>query len=84
MYIGAAVTVLWAAREVHKKDHVAKEVQAEFATEIAILDDKIELAERRGDNKAKWQMMRLKSKMEHMMAQDATKTGHVKTSKQVF
>lgn len=84
MYIGAAVTALMVSREVHKKDKVTKEVQAEFATEIAILDDKIELAERRGDNKAKWQMMRLKSKMEHMMTQDATKTGHIKTSKQVF
>jgi hypothetical protein len=84
MYIGVAVTALMVSREVHKKDTVTKEVQAEFATEIAILDDKIELAERRGDNKAKWQMMRLKSKMEHMMTQDATKTGHIKTSKQVF
>lgn len=82
-YIGSAVLVSSIAKEIDKKERLAKEVQEEFAAEIEIINDKIELAERNHDNKTKWKLMRLKSKMENMMAKNGTYTGRIKTSKQV-
>lgn len=93
-YVGSAVLIGAAAREIDKKERVTKEVQSEFATEIEIMDSRIakaehiintaaDKAERDKAYQDKWQLMRLKSKMVNMMTDNATYSGHIKTSKQV-
>ena len=69
-YLGAAYLVIQGAKAVDKQ-RLRKEVQEEFATEIKILDDKIRKADEDDtpeSRKAKWQMMRLRSKMEKIMS----------------
>ena len=68
-YLGSAYLVVQGAKFADKQ-RLKKEVQEEFATEIEILNDKIRLADRDDSpesRKAKWQMMRLRSKMERIM-----------------
>ena len=75
-YLGAAYVVLLASNQ-YDKHRLRKEIQAEFETEIRILDDKIRLADQENtpeSRRAKWQMMRLRSKMEHIVANEVTKT----------
>lgn len=69
-YLGAAYLVIQGAK-VADKQRLRKEVQEEFATELEILNDKIRKADEEDtpeSRKAKWQMMRLRSKMEHTVA----------------
>lgn len=69
-YLGAAYLAIQGAKIVDKQ-RLRKEVQEEFATEIKILDDKIRKADEDDtpeSRKAKWQMMRLRSKMEKIMS----------------
>ena len=72
-YIGAAYLAIQASRAVDK-ERLKKEVQGEMATEMKILDDKIRKADEAGDNKEKWQMMRLRSKMERIVT-DTPRSG---------
>lgn len=77
-YLGAAYVVMQGAKFADKQ-RLRKEVQEEFATELKILDDKIESINNNReatpeDRKAKWQMMRLRSKMEKMMLQSPRQT----------
>ena len=70
-YIGAAYAVANVA-SLADRERLKKEVQGEFAAEMKILDDKIRLADQ--DNtpesrKAKWEMMRIRSKMERIVTQ---------------
>lgn len=70
-YIGAAYAVAEVA-SLADRERLKKEVQGEFAAEMKILDDKIRLADQ--DNtpesrKAKWEMMRIRSKMERIVTQ---------------
>ena len=70
-YLGAALV----AREASKladKHRLKKEVQAEFRTEIEILDEKIELAAHNGNMQERWKLMRIRNKMQDMIA-DSTK-----------
>lgn len=69
-YVGMAYLALQGAK-IADRERLKKEVQEEFAAELEILNDKIRLAD--ADNtkqsrKDKWQMMRLRSKMEHIVA----------------
>ena len=69
-YVGMAYLALQGAK-IADRERLKKEVQEEFAAELEILNDKIQLAD--ADNtqqsrKDKWQMMRLRSKMEHIVA----------------
>lgn len=66
-YIGAAYAALQVSRFADK-ERLRREVQGEMATEMKILDDKIQKADEAGDNKAKWEMMRLRSKMERIVS----------------
>lgn len=65
-YLGAAYVALQVSRAIDK-ERLKKEVQGEMAAEMRILDDKIRKAEEAGDYKEKWQMMRLRSKMERIV-----------------
>ena len=70
-YIAAAYAVANVA-SLADRERLKKEVQGEFAAEMKILDDKIRLADQ--DNtpesrKAKWEMMRIRSKMERIVVQ---------------
>jgi hypothetical protein len=68
-YLGAAYVVVQGAK-IADKQRLKKEVQEEFATEMQILDDKIRLADAENtpeSQKAKWQMMRLRSKMQSIV-----------------
>ena len=66
-YIGAAYAALEVSRGIDK-ERLRREVQGEMATEMKILDDKIQKADEAGDNKSKWEMMRLRSKMERIVS----------------
>jgi uncharacterized membrane protein (DUF106 family) len=64
-YIGAAYAVLQVSRFADK-ERLRREVQGEMGTEMKILDDKIQKAEEAGDMTSKYQLMRLRSKMERI------------------
>ena len=66
-YIGAAYAALETTRFIDK-ERLRKEVEGEMATEMKILDDKIKKADEEGDMKAKYEMMRLRSKMERIVS----------------
>lgn len=66
-YIGAAYAALQVSRFIDK-ERLKKEVQGEMGTEMKILDDKIQKADEAGDLKAKYEMMRLRSKMERIIS----------------
>lgn len=83
-YVGSALLGIQIMRNIDKKERLTKEVQEEFATELEIINAKIDKAEREHDDKAKWKLMRLRSKMEHLMVQNGTKAGHIPTSKMVM
>lgn len=83
-YVGTALLGAQIMRNIDKKERLTKEVQEEFATELEIINAKIDKAEREQDDKAKWKLMRLRSKMEHLMVQNGTKAGHIPTSKMVM
>ena len=73
MYLGIAYAALLASNA-YDKQRLRKEVEAEFAVEMRILDDKIRLADQENTpeaRKAKWQMMRLRGKMERIVTNDA-------------
>lgn len=70
-YLGAAYLVIQGAK-LADKARLRKEVQEEFAAELEILEDKIRATENDPSpeaRKARWQMMRLRSKMKRMVAQ---------------
>lgn len=64
-YLAAAYAVMQGAK-LADRQRLKKEVQEEFGAELEIIDDKIEKADKAGDNKAKWQMMRMRSKLAHI------------------
>lgn len=69
-YVGMAYLALQGAK-IADRERLKKEVQEEFAAELEILNDKIRLADADDtpqSRKDKWQMMRLRSKMEHIVA----------------
>lgn len=69
-YVGMAYLALQGTKIVDR-ERLKKEVQEEFAAELEILNDKIRLADAEDtpqSRKDKWQMMRLRSKMEHIVA----------------
>ncbi|MGN1086890.1 MAG: hypothetical protein ACI4Q5_07625, partial [Porcipelethomonas sp.] len=69
-YVGMAYVALQGAK-IADRERLKKEVQEEFAAELEILNDKIRLADAEDSpqsRKDKWQMMRLRSKMEHIVA----------------
>jgi hypothetical protein len=70
-YLCAAYVAIVAAKEIDKQ-RLKKEVRREFAVEMRILDDKIRVADQNGDFQDKWKMMRLRSKMESIAANEAT------------
>lgn len=77
IYVGGAYLLLLGSNA-YDKHRLKKEVEREFAAEIEILNDKIRLADM--DNtpesrKAKWQMMRLRSKMEGIVTNDVIRDG---------
>lgn len=77
VYVGGAYLLLLGSNA-YDKHRIKKEVEREFATEIEILNDKIKLAERDDTpeaRKAKWQMMRLRSKMEQIVTNDVVRDG---------
>ena len=83
-YLGAAVATAEVAK-IADKQRLKKEVQNEFGAELSILEDKIRMADHDamyGDNKtesrkAKWQMMRLRSKMQQIaVATPSSKIKH--------
>ena len=70
-YIAAAYAVM-SVSKFADRERLKKEVQREFGAEMKILDDKIRLADQ--DNtpesrKAKWEMMRIRSKMEGIVSE---------------
>ena len=72
-YLGAAY-LLAQASNVYDKQRLRKEVEHEFGVEMRILDDKIRLADEENtpeSRKAKWQMMRLRGKMETIATKQA-------------
>lgn len=76
----AGVYAVVLASNAYDKQRLRKEVQAEFATEMRILDDKIRLADQENtpeSRKAKWQMMRLRDKMERIATKEATRSRFV-------
>ena len=73
-YLGAAYLVIQGAKYADKQ-RLKQEVQAEFGTEIKIIDEKIaSCPDTEEGRKAKYQMMRLKSKMEKMLADSPRST----------
>lgn len=83
-YLGAAVATVEVAK-IADKQRLKKEVQNEFGAELQILEDKIRMADHDamyGDNKtearkSKWQMMRLRSKMQQIaVATPSSKIKH--------
>ncbi len=77
IYVGGAYLLLLGSNA-YDKHRIKKEVEREFATEIEILNDKIKLADRDDSpqaRKAKWQMMRLRSKMESIVTNDVVRDG---------
>lgn len=73
-YLGAAYLVIQGAKYADKQ-RLKQEVQAEFGTEIKIINEKIESCpDTEEGRKAKYQMMRLKSKMEKMLADSPRST----------
>ena len=74
-YLGAAYLVTQGAKYADKQ-RMKKEVQAEFGTEIEIINEKIQSCptDTEEGRKAKYQMMRLKSKMEKMLADSPRST----------
>lgn len=77
IYVGGAYLLLLGSNA-YDKHRIKKEVEREFATEIEILNDKIRLADRVDTpeaRKAKWQMMRLRSKMEGIVTNDVVRDG---------
>jgi hypothetical protein len=64
-YIGAAYAALETTRFVDK-ERLRREVEGEMAAEMKILDDKIQKADEAGDMKSKYEMMRLRAKMERI------------------
>lgn len=67
------------------KSRLKKEVQEEFAAELSILNDKIERAGREDtpeSRAAMYKMMRLRSKMEHIVA--GTPRSHIKRPSDVY
>lgn len=76
-YVGGAYLLLLGSNA-YDKHRIKKEVEQEFATEIEILNEKIKYAERQDtpeSNKAKWQMMRLRSKMQRIVTNDVIRDG---------
>lgn len=76
LYLGIAYAALLASNA-YDKQRLRKEVEAEFATEMKILDNKIELASQENtpeSRKAMWEMMRLRGKMERIVTNDAMRT----------
>lgn len=73
-YLGAAYLVIQGAKYADKQ-RLKQEVQAEFGTEIKIIDEKIaSCPDTEEGRKAKYQMMRLRSKMEKMLADSPRST----------
>ena len=73
-YLGAAYLVIQGAKYADKQ-RLKQEVQAEFGTELKIINEKIESCpDTEEGRKAKYQMMRLKSKMEKMLADSPRST----------
>lgn len=73
MYLGMAYVALLGSNA-YDKQRLRKEVEHEFAVEMRILDDKIRLADQENTpeaRRAKWQMMRLRGKMEDIVTKDA-------------
>ena len=66
-YIAGAYALLQVSRFADK-ERLRREVQGEMATEMKILDDKIQKADEDNNLKAKYQMMRLRSKMERIVS----------------
>lgn len=76
LYLGIAYAALLASNA-YDKQRLRKEVEAEFATEMKILDNKIELASQENtpeSRKAMWEMMRIRGKMERIVTTDAMRT----------
>lgn len=68
-YLGAAYVAIEGAK-LADKQRLKNEVQDEFGAELEILNDKIEKADQLNtpdSNKSKWEMMRLRSKMQSIM-----------------
>ena len=73
-YLGAAYLVMQGAKYADKQ-RLKKEVQAEFGTEIKIINEKIDRCpETEEGRKARYQLMRLRSKMEKMLADSPKST----------
>lgn len=73
-YLGAAYVVAQGAK-IADKQRLKKEVQEEFATELDIINSKIQDCPNDEEGrKAKYKMMRLKSKMERMLANSPRST----------
>lgn len=78
-YLGAAYLLLQAS-DAYDKQRLRKEVEREFATEMKILDKKIQLAEQDDtpeSRQALYKMMRLRSKMEQIATKEAVGTKFV-------
>ena len=94
-YFGAVVLLVNVMREKEKKERLSREFQNEFATELKIIDERIKRADeiindgrfsrekRDKAYQAKWQLMRLRNKVEQWMISNGTNTGHFVTNKQV-
>lgn len=73
IYGGAAyaspmmVPVVWMCHRMSKQKNmrIRNELTNELTTELKIIDSKIELADKNEDHKEKWQLMRIRDKMEH-------------------
>ena len=66
-YIGAAYAGLEGTRAIDK-NRLKREVENELATEVKIIDDKIEKADEANDLESKYKLMRLKAKMQRITA----------------
>ena len=79
-YIGAAYAALQVSRAVDK-ERLKREVENEMATEMSILQDKIQKADEAGDLKAKYELMRLEGKMKQITS--GIRHGNVKHPRSV-